>query len=139
MPGSMVDELHPPTLTEELPLETLVDDIEYWERLYNQQPASLTVTRTSDQDFKDRQIVLTLDGQPAGVVMFGETLTTELEPGPHRLRISNTFVWKTISFDVKAGEQVRFEVINRPGKLTYPMLLLMGVGPLYLTVKRVIG
>ena len=38
--------------------------------------------------------------------------------------------------DVKPGEQVRFEAINRPGRLTYPMLLIMGVGPLYLTVKR---
>ena len=118
-------------------LETLVDDIEYWERLYNQQPASLTIVRTSDEDFKNRQIYVALDDRKLGMLLFGETVTTELEPGPHRLRFNNTFVWKTIDFDVKVGEQVRFEVINRPGKLTYPMLLLIGVGPLYLTVRRV--
>jgi hypothetical protein len=123
-------------LIEELPLEPLVDDIEYWERLYNQQPASLTIVRTSNEDFKDRQIYLTLDDQKVGTLMFGETFTTELDPGPHRLKFNNTFVWKTIDFDVKLGEQVRFEVINRPGKLTYPMLLIVGVGPLYLTVRR---
>ena len=123
-------------LTEDIPLETVVDDIEYWERLYNQQPASLTIVRTSEEDFKNRQIYVTLDDRKLGVVMFGETVTTELDPGPHRLRFNNTFVWKTIDFDVKLGEQVRFEVINRPGKLTYPMLLLVGVGPLYLTIRR---
>ncbi|HTL44829.1 MAG TPA: hypothetical protein VL262_10880 [Vicinamibacterales bacterium] len=128
--------MSPGVLTEELPLETLVDDIEYWERLYNQQPASLTIVRTSNEDFKDRQIYLTLDDHKVGTLMFGETFTTELDPGPHRLKFNNTFVWKTIDFDVKLGEQVRFEVINRPGKLTYPMLLIVGVGPLYLTVRR---
>jgi len=124
------------TATDELTLDTLIDDIEYWERLYNQQPASLTVCRTSDRDFKDRQIIVTLDGKRLGVLMFGESLTTDLDPGPHRVRFSNTFVWKTVDFDVKVGEQIRFEAINRPGRLTYPMLVLMGVGPLYLTVKR---
>ena len=126
----------PSTLLDERTLETLADDIEYWERLYNQQPASLTVTRTSEQDFKDRQIVVALDGRKLGELLFGETMTTELEPGPHRVRFHNTFVWKNIDFDVKMGEQVRFEVINRPGKLTYPMLLIVGAGPLYLTIKR---
>lgn len=122
--------------TDLLELETLADDIEYWERLYNQQPASLTVVRTSEQDFKGRQIIVTLDGKPLGQLMYGETLTTDLDPGPHRVRFNNTFVWKTVDFTVKMGEQIRFEVINRPGRLTYPMLVLMGVGPLYLTVKR---
>jgi hypothetical protein len=45
-------------------------------------------------------------------------------------------VWKTVDFEVRLGEQVRFEVVNRPGKLTYPMLLMVGVGPLYLTIRR---
>jgi hypothetical protein len=52
------------------------------------------------------------------------------------LRVSNTLVWKTVTFEVKPGAQVRFEVVNRPGKLTYPMLVLLGAGPLYVTIKR---
>jgi hypothetical protein len=128
--------MSPGVLTEELPIDALVDDIEYWERLYNQQPASLTIVRTSDEDFKIRQIAVTLDDRKLGELLFGETFTTELDPGPHRLRFHNTFVWKTVDFEVRLGEQVRFEVVNRPGKLTYPMLLMVGVGPLYLTIRR---
>ena len=124
------------TTMDEPVLETLVDDIEYWEKLYNRQPASVTVTRTSEQDFKDRQLIIKLDDEPFGVLLFGESVSRDLAPGAHRLRVSNTFVWKTIDFHVKPGEQVRFEAINRPGRLTYPMLLIMGVGPLYLTIKR---
>jgi len=38
---------------------------------------------------------------------------------------------------VKSGDQIRFEIINRAGRITYPMLAFIGVGPLYLTVRRV--
>ena len=64
------------------------------------------------------------------------TGSREVAPGPHTLRVSNTLVWKTVSFEVKPGEQVRFAAINRAGRLTYPMLVIFGAGPLYLTVKR---
>jgi hypothetical protein len=37
----------------------------------------------------------------------------------------------------QAGEQVRFEAINRAGHLTYPMLVILGAGPLYVTLRRV--
>jgi len=80
--------------------------------------------------------VIYLDGEKLGDVMFGESISRDIRPGPHALRVSNTLVWKTVAFDVKPGEQVRFQAINRPGKLTYPMLVMIGVGPLYVTIKR---
>jgi hypothetical protein len=119
-----------------LELETQVDDIAYWERIYQMHPSSVTVSRTSDEDFKQRQLVIWIDGEKLGDLMFGDAFSRDLAPGPHTLRVSNTLVWKTVAFDVKPGEQVRFEVVNRPGRLTYPMLVLLGVGPLYVTVRR---
>jgi len=115
---------------------TQLDDVQYWERVFEMQPASVTVTRTSEDDFKQRQLVIYLDGEKLGDVMFGESISRDIRPGPHALRVSNTLVWKTVAFDVKPGEQVRFQAINRPGKLTYPMLVMIGVGPLYVTIKR---
>lgn len=121
----------------EVVLDTQIDDIEYWERLYRMRPSSLTVIRAHKSDFQQRQVIVYVDDEKMGELMFGDAMSRDIAPGPHRLRVSNTLVWKTVSFDVKPGEQVRFEVINRPGKLTYPMLLIIGAGPLYLTVRRV--
>jgi hypothetical protein len=118
-------------------LDTQIDDIEYWEKLYCMHPSSLTVMRTDQSDFQQRQVIVYLDDEKIGELMFGDAMSRDIAPGPHRLRVSNTLVWKTVNFDVKPGEQVRFEVINRPGKLTYPMLLIIGAGPLYLTLRRV--
>jgi hypothetical protein len=37
---------------------------------------------------------------------------------------------------VKPGEQVLWEAINRAGRITYPMMVIIGVGPLYVTLRR---
>jgi hypothetical protein len=113
-----------------------VEDVDYWQQVYDLKPATVTVTRTDPSDFKQRQLVIYLDGQRLGEILFGQVLTHEILPGPHRLRVSNTLVWKSASFDAKPGDQIRFEAINHPGKLTYPMLVIMGVGPLYVTLRR---
>ncbi len=101
------------------------------------QPASVTVVRRSEEDFKQRQLVVWLDGERLGDLMFGDAFRKDVHPGPHKLRVSNTLVWKTVQFDVKPGEQVRFDAINRPGRLTYPMLVILGAGMLYVTLRRV--
>jgi hypothetical protein len=118
-------------------LDELVDDIEYWEQLYERLSASVTVVRQHAEDIKQRQMIVWLDGERIATLMFGDEVTRDLEVGAHRLRVSNTLFWKTVEFDVKSGDQVRFEIINRAGRLTYPMLAFIGVGPLYVTVRRV--
>jgi hypothetical protein len=114
-----------------------IDDADYWQPVYDLKPATLTVVRTDRADFQQRQLVVYLDGRRVGELLFGDSLTREISPGSHRLRVSNTLVWKTVPFDAKPGENVRFEAINRPGKLTYPLMIIMGVGPLYVTLRRV--
>ena len=116
---------------------TKTDDIEYWERVWRMDPSSVTITRTHQSDFGQRQLIITLDGERLGDLMFGDAIRRDVAPGSHTLRVSNTLVWKTVTFDVKPGEQVRFEAINRVGRLTYPMLVIFGAGPLYVTIQRV--
>ncbi len=99
-------------------------------------PAAVTITRTSDADFKSRQLVPSIDGLTLATLLWGDSITCELEPGPHRLRVHNTLVWKTVDFALGPGEQVFFEVINRSGPGTLAMTVLFGIGPLYVTIRR---
>jgi hypothetical protein len=100
-------------------------------------PAQLTVERTSDKDVRQRQIVLSLDGDPFATLLHGESATRDVVPGHHRLRAHNTLVWKTVEFDIAAGETLRFAAVNRAGPGTMALVTLLGVGPLYVTLERV--
>ena len=99
-------------------------------------PASVSITRTSEEDFKSRQLIVWIDGERLADLLFGDSVTRDLEPGPHRIRVSNTLVWKTAHFTVKPGDKVFFEAINRPGWGSLPMLLVLGVGPLFVKLRR---
>ena len=98
--------------------------------------ARITVTRKDPRDVQDRQIVVSLDGEPLATLLYGQEVTRDVAAGRHRLRAHNTLFWKTIDFDLAAGESARFRVINRAGTGTFAMLGLLGAGPLFLTVER---
>ena len=99
-------------------------------------PATVTVTRTSESDYQTRQVVAFIDGINVGTLMWGDSVTCELEPGPHRIRVHNTLVSKSVDFVLAPGEQAFFEVVNRSGFGTILLTIILGVGPLYVTIKR---
>jgi hypothetical protein len=99
-------------------------------------PARVTIARTSDEDARERQVVVSIDGEKVATLLFGGTITRELPPGPHRLRAHNTLVWKTVDFDLEPGEDAAFTVVNRPGRGTFGLLSLLGARPLYVDVRR---
>jgi len=99
-------------------------------------PTSLTITRTSEDDWKSRQLVVHLDGRRMGELLWGDSLFCELEPGPHRLRVHNTLMWRTIDLVLAPGEQVFYEAVNYAAASTYLLLPLFGIGPLYVELRR---
>ena len=99
-------------------------------------PAVLTVRRTADDDVQDRQVYLSVDGEDWVTLRYGNEVSRELAPGPHTLKANNTLVWKTVPFMLGPYEQLYFEAINRTGWGTLPMTVLFGIGPLYVTVRR---
>src|SRR5215207_8969551 len=101
--------------------------------------ATITVSRKAPIDVRVRQIYVSVDGKTVAELLYGQSATVEVEPGPHRLRANNTLVWKTIACDLQPGEHARFDVVNRPGFGTYIMLSLLGGGPIYLTFERTAG
>lgn len=96
----------------------------------------LTLARTSPNDVGIRQVFVSVDGKDAAVLVYGQTVTVDVEPGPHTMRIHNTLVWKNIPFDAAAGEDIRYDIINRAGFGTTALIATLGVGPIYLTVLR---
>lgn len=47
----------------------------------------VTVSRISPGDVQHRQMVVTLNGEPFATLMYGDTVTREVAPGRHRLRV----------------------------------------------------
>lgn len=97
----------------------------------------VTVTRTSDKDIGHRQIIVSIDGQPFATLMFGKSATKEIAPGHHTIRAYNTLVWKTLEFDLAEGEHAQFSVVNVPGKWSFPLVALIGAGPIYVALERI--
>ena len=98
--------------------------------------ATITIARQSPNDVGIRQVFISLDGNPFGVLLNGQSVTKEVPPGEHRLRLHNTLVWKNIPLDLKPGEHARFMITNRAGWGTFAMVATLGVGPIYLKVER---
>ncbi|HWB31427.1 MAG TPA: hypothetical protein VG736_13050 [Vicinamibacterales bacterium] len=96
----------------------------------------VTISRQHEDDVRQRQVIVRIDGGPTATLMFGQTVTFEVKPGLHVLRANNTLFWKKVSFAVEPGEHLEFVLINRAGRLTIGFLALMGVAPLYLTIER---
>ena len=115
---------------------TIPDVNEWYAGAMQPGKATITVTRRSPKDVRVRQIYISVDGRNIAELMFGESVTTEVDPGAHRLRANNTLVWKTVPCELRPGEHARFSVVNRPGFGSYVMLSLLGTGPIYLSFER---
>jgi hypothetical protein len=98
--------------------------------------SQLTVIRDSPSDVKQRQVIVKLDGEPMAVLMFSQRAVRSIQPGPHELRFDNTWVKKTVQFEIADGESLTYSVINRAGRFTWWMVAALGAGPMYLTIER---
>ena len=98
--------------------------------------STITVSREHPSDVGQRQVFLRIDGGTRVALLFGESFTTDLEPGRHRLRVHNTLVWKTIDFAIERGERLEFIVINSARWWTAGMAGLLGAAPLFLRVQK---
>ena len=97
--------------------------------------AQITIRRTSPDDIQLRQVIVKLDGKVVAELMFGDTITIPVTPGRHRLRIDNTWNWKTLDLDVAPGDHLKFLTINRPGRFTWFLVGTLGAGPMYVSIQ----
>ena len=76
-----------------------------------------------------------LDGESVGELFYGDTISVPVTAGHHRLRVDNTWNWKTVELDVAAGEHLKFQTMSRVGRLTWFLVSLLGAGPMYVSIK----
>src|ERR1700739_1588113 len=99
--------------------------------------AQITIRRTSPDDIQLRQIVITLDGKRVAYeLMYGDIVTIPVAPGRHRLRVDNTWNWKTLDLDIAPGDHLKFLTISRPGRFTWFLVGTLGAGPMYVSIQR---
>jgi hypothetical protein len=98
--------------------------------------AQITIRRTSPDDVQLRQIVVKLDGERVvDELMYGDTVTISVTPGHHRLRVDNTWNWKTLDLEVAPGDHLKFLTINRAGRFTWFLVGTLGAGPMYVSIQ----
>ena len=102
----------------------------------NSSKTQITVTRRSPKDIGQREVFVSLDGNEFAILRHGDSVTKDVPPGAHRLRLHNTLFWKTVELDLKAGEHAAFNATNRAGWGTYGIATFLGAGPIYLDVER---
>jgi hypothetical protein len=97
---------------------------------------TITIRRTSPNDVQQRQIIVKLDGVNVGEVFYGDTISISVTAGHHRLRVDNTWNWKTLELDVGAGDHFKFQTVSRAGRFTWFLVSMLGAGPIYVSIER---
>jgi hypothetical protein len=95
----------------------------------------VTLSRTHPTDVGERHVFVTLDNTKVRLA-FGESVTTELQPGAHHLRAHNTLVWKNVAFTLEPGEHLEFITINSRRWWTWGVAGVLGSAPLFLSIVK---
>lgn len=98
--------------------------------------AQISVARHDRDDFQDRQILLFVDDEPWGKVRYGETVTRDIAPGAHRVRVFNTLFSKTLVVDVQPGEHVRLRTGNGFPRAGWLLMMVLHVTYLLVRLER---
>lgn len=97
---------------------------------------TITIRRTSPEDAQQRQIIVKVDGENVGELFYGDTISVPVTAGRHKLKVDNTWNWKTVELDVAAGEHLKFLTVSKAGRITWFLVSLFGAGPIYVSIKR---
>jgi hypothetical protein len=97
---------------------------------------TITIRRKSPDDVQQRQIIVKLDGESVGELFYGDTISIPATAGHHRLRVDNTWNWKTVDLDVAAGDHLKFQTKSRAGRFSWFLVSLFGAGPIYVSIRR---
>src|SRR5438270_2888023 len=97
--------------------------------------AQITIRRDTPEDIQLRQVIVKLDGAQVAELLYGDSVTIPVSPGSHKLRVDNTWNWKTLNLDLAPGAHLKFVTVNRPGRFTWFLIGTLGAGPIYVSIE----
>jgi hypothetical protein len=97
----------------------------------------LVVARDSEKDIKIRGLFIYLDGEEVANLSYRDIFETEVSPGAHRLKATNTLFTQESEFEVTAGDVVRFQVSNRMTGILAALFGWSGIAPYKVTLERI--
>ena len=97
---------------------------------------TLEIRRDSDRDIKIRGLEVLLDGQPIGNLPYGESILVPVEPGAHKLKVTNSLYSKSEEFTVEEGQTIAFQAGNKMPAAWAWFLMMVCVAPYGVMLKR---
>ncbi|MCC7123854.1 MAG: hypothetical protein IT178_03340 [Acidobacteria bacterium] len=99
--------------------------------------AQITVSRGGEDDFQDRSLDVFVDDELVGRLRYDASLTVDVAPGAHRVRVFNSMFSRTLPLDVIAGQHARFVCGNGIPKGGFVLLLFLHVTFLRVHLERI--
>jgi hypothetical protein len=99
--------------------------------------STISLSRRHDSDCGQRQVFVRLDDGPRMALVYGQSVTIDVQPGLHVLSAHNTLFRKRLPFAIEPAEHLEFELINSGRWWTAGMVGVLGAAPLFLTVRQV--
>lgn len=97
--------------------------------------AQITIVRNSPEDTQTRQVVVYLDGENRGELMYGDSLTVPVAPGAHTIRVDNTWNHQELKLEIRTGDQLKFLTKSVAGKFSWFLLGFLGFGPIKVSIE----
>jgi hypothetical protein len=97
---------------------------------------TIVVSRSSPNDFQDRQIYLWIDDVPLGKIRYGQAISKNIEPGRHTVRAFNTLFTRQIAVEAAPGEEVRLNCGTGMPTVGWLMMVFLHVTYLRVWIER---
>jgi hypothetical protein len=95
----------------------------------------ITILRNSPEDTQTRQIIVYLDGENKGELMYGDSMMLDVAAGAHVLRVDNTWNRKELAIEVQPGDDLQFLTKSSAGKFVWFLLGFLGAGPMHVSIE----
>jgi len=97
---------------------------------------TIVVSRSSPNDFQDRQIYLWIDDEALGKIRYGQVVSRTMEPGRHKVRVFNTLFTREIVVEAAPGEKVRLNCGTGMPTAGWLMMIFLHVTYLRVWIER---